>query len=107
MRQGDRIEPLAVLPALAVFILMRSARTRKIILRIRRKYFEFFYGVHGVLCIQSVITSHTFVAPQLVAAAYVKSMPYSSFSSRLGLLCSDALYAILFMSLCIKMRREL
>src|SRR3989304_9452215 len=53
------------------------------------------------LFIQSVITLHTCVAPRLVVAAYAKNTPHSSPSSRLGLLCSDALYAALFMSLCI------
>jgi hypothetical protein len=42
--------------------------------------------------IQVVITVHTFVAPHLVVAAYAKSMPHSSISSLLGLLCSYALY---------------
>src|SRR3989338_9030619 len=51
--------------------------------------------------IQSVITSHTCVAPRLVVAAYAKNTPHSSPSSRLGLLCSDALYEALFMSLCL------
>jgi hypothetical protein len=40
---------------------------------------------------QGVITSHTFVAPSLKAAAYAKSTPRFSASSLLGLLCSDAL----------------
>src|SRR3990170_1104657 len=53
------------------------------------------------LFIQSVITSHTCVAPRLVVAAYAKNSPHSSPSSRLGLLCSDALYEALFMSLCL------
>ena len=51
--------------------------------------------------IQSVITSHPCVAPRLVVAAYAKNTPHSSPSSRLGLLCSDALYVDLFMLLCI------
>lgn len=51
--------------------------------------------------IQSVITSHTCVAPRLVITAHDKSAPHSSLSSRPGLLCSDALYAALFISLCI------
>src|SRR3990170_1789079 len=50
---------------------------------------------------QSVITLHPCVAPRLVIAAYCKSTPHSSSSSRLGLLCSDALYAHLLMMLCI------
>src|SRR3990170_7590591 len=53
------------------------------------------------LFIQSVITLHTCVAPRLVVAAYAKNTPHSSPSSRLGLLCSDALYETLFMSLCL------
>src|SRR3972149_4260836 len=53
------------------------------------------------LFIQNVITSHTCVAPRLVVAAYAKNTPHSSPSSRLGLLCSDALYEALFMSLCL------
>src|SRR3989338_2012849 len=53
------------------------------------------------LFIQSVITLHTCVAPRLVGAAYAKNTPHSSPSSRLGLLCSDALYETLFMSLCL------
>src|SRR3990172_11572272 len=54
--------------------------------------------------IQSVITSHTCVAPRLVVAAYAKNTPHSSPSSRLGLLCSDALYEALFMSLCLTLQ---
>jgi len=54
--------------------------------------------------IQSAITSHTCVAPQLVAVAYGKSTPHSSPSSRLGLFCSDALYANLFMKPCINLK---
>ncbi|MBI3753629.1 MAG: UDP-glucose/GDP-mannose dehydrogenase family protein [Deltaproteobacteria bacterium] len=50
---------------------------------------------------KSPVTSHTCVAPRFVVAAYAKNTPHSSPSSRLGLLCSDALYAQLFMSLCI------
>src|SRR3989338_684762 len=46
-----------------------------------------------VLIIQSVITSHTCVAPRFVVAAYGKNTPQSSPSSRLGLLCSDTLYS--------------
>src|SRR3989338_3170524 len=51
--------------------------------------------------IQSIIISHTCVAPWFVVAAYAKNTPHSSPSSRLGLLCSDALYVQLFMLLCI------
>src|SRR3990170_3722966 len=58
------------------------------------------------LFIQNVITSHTCVAPRLVVAAYAKNTPHSSPSSRLGLLCSYALYAALFMSLCIKTEKS-
>src|SRR3990170_156396 len=56
------------------------------------------------LFIQSVITSHTCVVPRLVVAAYAKNTPHSSPSSRLGLLCSDALYEALFMSLCLTLQ---
>src|SRR3989338_3734637 len=56
--------------------------------------------------IQSVITSHTCVAPRLVVAAYAKNTPHSSPSSRLGLLCSDALYVDLFMLLCLKTEKS-
>jgi hypothetical protein len=35
---------------------------------------------------------HTCVARRLVVATYLSSKPHSSPSSRLGLLCSDALY---------------
>jgi len=52
--------------------------------------------------IQSVITSHTCVAPRFIVEAYSKNTPHSSPSSLLGLLCSDALYAALFMLLCIE-----
>jgi hypothetical protein len=36
---------------------------------------------------------HSGVAPHLIIAAYAKSMPHSSMSSLLGLLCSKALYS--------------
>jgi len=41
----------------------------------------------------------------LVAAAYAENTPHSSLHRAAGLLCSDALHADLFMSLCKERRR--